>query len=526
MKRLIALGLCALVPMLLLAEGQPKEMRAGMYPKAATRQDGDVYFVDGQQELQRLLGMKLNTSRARNVILFVADGNGVATVTATRILDGQLRGESGEENSLVYERFPFMGLVKTYTIDMQVPDSAGTATALHTGIKTDSGVIGAGPGVVRGDHATVAGNELTSILGLAEMAGMSTGVISTARITHATPAAAYAVSAERGWEADTDIPEEQLALGAVDVARQLIEYPYGDGLEVALGGGRRSFLPGSMADPEDEGHTGERLDERDLTREWVDRYANAAFVWNAEQFAAIDPARTDHLLGLFERSHMEYEHDRPTDAGGEPSLAEMTGKAIRILSRNPNGFYLLVEAGRVDHAHHGVNAYRTLTDGLAFADAVATAAGMTSEQDTLIVVTADHGHVLTIAGYPARGNPILGLSRNAAGELNLALDGKPYTTLGYANGATGLIDAPRADLTEVDTTDPDFVQQALVPLSSETHSGEDIAVYARGPWAHLFQNTIEQSFIFHVMDYAADIRGRAAAGVSNRRPARRRDIGI
>lgn len=248
----------------------------------------------------------------------------------------------------------------------------------------------------------------------------------------------------------------------------------------------------------------------------MDRYANAAFVWNAEQFAAIDPARTDHLLGLFERSHMEYEHDRPTDAGGEPSLAEMTGKAIRILSRNPNGFYLLVEAGRVDHAHHDVNAYRTLTDGLAFADAVATAAGMTSEQDTLIVVTADHGHVLTIAGYPARGNPILGLSRNAAGELNLALDGKPYTTLGYANGATGLVDAPRADLTEVDTTDPGFVQQALVPLSSETHSGEDVAVYARGPWAHLFRNTIEQSFIFHVMDYAADIRGHAAAAMAQR----------
>ena len=124
---------------------------------------------------------------------------------------------------------------------------------MHTGIKTDSGVIGVGHGVVRGDHATVAGNELTSILGLAEMAGMSTGVISTARITHTTPAAAYAVSAERGWEADTDIPEEQLALGAVDIARQLIEYPYGDGLEVALGGGRRSFLPGSMADPEDAG---------------------------------------------------------------------------------------------------------------------------------------------------------------------------------------------------------------------------------------------------------------------------------
>ena len=77
----------------------------------------------------------------------------------------------------------------------------------------------------------------------------------------------------------------------------------------------------------------------------MDRYANAAFVWSAEQFAAIDPARTDHLLGLFERSHMEYEHDRPTDAGGEPSLAEMTGKAIRILSRNPNGLGANAKSG-------------------------------------------------------------------------------------------------------------------------------------------------------------------------------------
>ena len=125
------------------------------------------------------------------------------------------------------------------------------------------------------------------------------------------------------------------------------------------------------------------------------------------------------------------------------------------------------------------------------------------------MVTADHSHVFTIAGYAARGNPILGLSMNG-GQAALADDGLPYTTLGYWDGP-GAVPAgeTRADLTNVDTTDPDYIQQAIVPFSSETHGGDDVAVFAMGPWAHLFQSTQEQSYIFHVMAHALNLRARA-----------------
>lgn len=284
-----------------------------------------------------------------------------------------------------------------------------------------------------------------------------------------------------------------------------------------MGGGRRSFIPADQEDPENAPKTGERQDGRDLTREWVDRFPNAAYVWNKAQFDAVDPGRVDHLLGLFNMSNLQYEADREMDRGGEPSLAEMTAKAIDILSKNPEGFYLMVESGRVDHAHHASNAYRALTDAVAFDEAVKVAVEKTNAEETLIIVTADHSHPFTISGYPARGNPILGkvvgVTPDGTGpedKPSLADDGKPYTTLGYANGPGRLL-GDRPDITNVDTTDKDYIQQAIMPMKSETHSGEDIAVYARGPWAHLFQGTYEQSYVFHVMDYAGQIRNRAAA---------------
>lgn len=476
--------------------------------KTAAAVKDNSYWVSGQSALKEALQTVPIRARAKNVILFVADGNGPVVVTATRIFAGQLRGEEGEENYLAYEQLPYFCMVKTYNTDQQVPDSAGTSTALHSGVKTDAGVIGVDASVVRGDYKTTGSASVPSILEMAERAGMSTGVISTARVTHATPAAAYAHSADRNWEDDKDIPEEERKLGAVDIARQLIEFPYGDGLEVAMGGGRRSFLPNTFSDPENTARTGERLDGRNLTEEWLKQYSNSAYVWNKQQFDAIDPDSTDHLLGLFNRSHMAYDADRGEDAGGEPSLADMTKKAIQILSKNKNGYYLMVESGRVDHANHAVNAYRALTDGIAFVQAVQIALDMTSDQDTLIIVTADHSHTMTMAGYQDKGNPILGKAR-LHGELVHGKDGKPYTTLGYANGSTGLIDGEsREDITDVNTEDRDYVQQVLVPMSSETHSGEDVGVYARGPWAHLFQKTQEQSFIFHVMEYALDLRNR------------------
>src|SRR5205085_580566 len=119
----------------------------------------------------------------------------------------------------------------------------------------------------------------------------------------------------------------------------------------------------------DSGATGRRKDGRDLTAEWAAR-AGSSFVWNKAQFDAIDPSTTKHLLGLFERSHMEYEADRAKDTAGEPSLAELTAKAIDVLSKSDQGFFLMVEGGRIDHAHHAGNARRALEDAIALSEAV------------------------------------------------------------------------------------------------------------------------------------------------------------
>jgi alkaline phosphatase len=203
---------------------------------------------------------------------------------------------------------------------------------------------------------------------------------------------------------------------------------------------------------------------------------------------------------------MEYEADRADDVGGEPSLTEMTAKSLDILKKNDKGYLLIVESGRIDHGHHAGNASRALTDAVELSNAVKAAMDATSSDDTLIMVTADHSHVFTIAGYPKRGNPILGLVHNIDGTLETANDNKPYTTLAYTNGP-GAVVGVRDDLTSVDTQDKDFMQQALIPMESETHAGEDISLHARGPGSNLVQGVIEQNVIFHIINQAQQLGG-------------------
>ena len=233
----------------------------------------------------------------RNVILFVGDGMGVSTVTAARILAGQLAGGSGEEHSLSFERFGHVALVKTYNTDMQVPDSAGTMTAMVTGEKTRSGVLSVDASVERGDCAGGLENPLSTLLEQAEAAGYATGVVSTATITHATPGAAYAHAADRNWEHDAAMPKEALEAGCVDIARQLVEYPGSDGVDVILGGGRAHFLPRERADPEYAESTGRRADSRNLVAQWLQGSGKRDYVWNRTQFAALDPSSGRQVLG-------------------------------------------------------------------------------------------------------------------------------------------------------------------------------------------------------------------------------------
>ena len=208
------------------------------------------------------------------------------------------------------------------------------------------------------------------------------------------------------------------------------------------------------------------------------------------------------VLGLFNRSHMSYQADRAETE--EPSLAEMTTFSMDRLSRDADGYVMMIEAGRIDHAHHGTNAYRALKDLQALDEAVAAAVAK-ADEETLILVTADHSHVFTMAGYPARGNPILGLSRSVdretggpAADYQLDKDGKPYTTLGYHNGPN-VREANSDVLTDNMVQAPDYQQQAAVHLGSETHAGEDVALFATGPGAARFNGVMEQDEIGQIL---------------------------
>jgi alkaline phosphatase len=477
-------------------------------------QADDPYFKSADAQLRATMKRHANTRRAKNIILFVGDGMGVTTITAGRIYEGQKAGRDGVSNKLTFETLPYAALSRTYSHDSEVTDSAPSAAAMNSGVKSRNGTINVDSSVHENDCAASLGHHVTTIAEMAEIAGMSTGAITTTRLTHATPAAVYAHTPGRDWESDADMKPEDIKAGCIDIARQLVEMRYGDGLEVAMGGGRAQFLPTSVADPEYPKKTGARKDGLNLVDAWTRRYgARSAFVSNQHELQTLNTAKVDHLLALFEPSHMQFEADRVRDPAGEPSLAEMTFKAISILEKNPKGFFLMVEGGRIDHAHHAGNAARALEDTVAFDEAVRAALAVTDARDTLIVVTADHSHTLMMAGYPSRNNPILGLADREDGSPALAKDGKPYTTLSYANGPGADNEHPRADLSKVDTTALDFRQQALVPMGSETHGGEDVAIFASGPWAHLFQGVVDENYTFHVMNQAGQIERRAKTAV-------------
>jgi alkaline phosphatase len=512
LRGMTRIGVAALV-FAALAAGAARAAEPGLSP----------WFIAGRQAVAQAAG-GAPIPHAKNAILFIGDGMGIATVTAARILAGQQHGMKGEENLLSFEKLPYTALSKTYTVDFQVGESAATMTAMMTGLKTRSGVLGIDESAMRGDFAKAPAASVPTLLERAADKGLWTGVVTTTTITHATPGACYAHTPERNWENDSQLSPGARAAGFPDIARQLVEFAHGGGLRVAFGGGRAGFQPAP---------TGSRQDGRDLVAEWQAKYPDGRYAPNREALLAIDPKKTQRVLGLFSPEHMSYECERKTGAAEQPSLSEMTKKAVEILSQSPNGFFLMVEGGRIDHGHHAGNAYRALTETIEFANAIEAALKLTDAKDTLVVVTADHSHTLTISGYPKRGNPILGVVVGSNGEGAAAnapakdLAGHPYTTLSYATGPgnTGASDvAPegpktyphrptkstaaaqgRPELDSVRTQDPNYLQESLVPMSAGTHGGEDVAIYAGGPGAMLFHGVQEQSYVFHALAAALQL---------------------
>ena len=381
----------------------------------------------------------------RNVILFIADGFGPASATLGRALKGA---------PLAFDPY-LVGTAETSATDSRVTDSAAGATAYSCGLKTYNGAIGVGAD----------GSPCKTVLEAAEARGMATGLVATSRMTHATPASFAAHVKRRSEEAS--------------IAAQMAS----SGVDLMLGGGRQHFT--------------EREDGRDLTAELAAGGYTVAF--DREGYDRIGglPA-----VALLAHNHLAYEIDR--DETDQPSLADMTRLALELLSASPeaqaSGFFLMVEASRIDHAAHGKDpvghAHDILAYDAAFAEAVAFAR---RDGNTLLVGTADHetgGMTLGRDGnYTWDPAPILAATMSAErlAERLEAPGADPSTLLAEALGSLALADADELRVSQ--TGDPRMRVDVFRQLVSERagigwttggHTAVDGGLYAFGPGSERF----------------------------------------
>jgi len=449
-----------------------------------------------------------STTPPKNVIFFLGDGMGMTTLTAARIYS------VGEDGELTIDTLPETGFVKTFSNDAQVTDSAPSMAAYMTGVKMNNEVISMTSNTQAYDTKGVAytsgrdskcpasgnGSNVPTVLELAIANGMSTGVVTTARLTHATPAATYSHICNRNAEND-------IASQAVP-GNKNFNSALGTGVDVLLGGDSTYWRPvGAVAAAPTLGRT----DKADLVKDM--QTVGYTFVSDVSGLNSFTPGANKKLFGLFDQGvaqgHMSYEADR--DPSKEPSLAQMTKKAIDILSKNSNGYFLMIEGGRIDHALHDTNAYRALTDTIAFDDAIKVALDNVDLSKTLIVVTADHDHTMAFNGYPSLGNNILGKADNYVnvkkGTPALSSGDKlPYTTLVFGNGSGATRLSTRADLTSIDTTTKDFNQEYGVQFAGsvgfETHGGGDVMLFSTGAGNAGFKGTIDNTKVYGLIKSA------------------------
>lgn len=430
--------------------------------------------------------------RAKNILFFLGDGMGPSVITAARIHRG------GEDGLLHFERLlERTARIKTYSLDYQTTDSAPSMGAYMTGVKMNNDVISqAGarpidPGKDGSDRCGANnGAPAVTILELAKARGKAVGAITTTELTHATPASTFAHVCSR--DAVYTIAQ-QIVPGGAGYNPALL-----DGVDVLMGGGRNHFTPRDAAtNPKG------RPDGRDLMGEFA---AQGYYVAGTRAgMMSAQPGRK--FVGVYSAtSHLDYAYQRRPE---QPTLAEMTGKAIELLSKNPNGFFLMVEGGKIDHALHDTRAKHALEETVAFDDALALAVERMRAidpglQNTLIVLTADHDHTMQINGYPKRGNPITDIVRDyATGEPKRDADGKTFTTLVFGNGPNRP-DA-RADVDSVVAQSDDYHQETGVHKSSETHGGGDVKLFATGAGSAPFKGTIENTRVFDLMKAAAGL---------------------
>lgn len=488
---------------------------------------------------------------AKNVIFFLGDGMGITTLTASRIYS------VGEDGELTIDTLPDTAFIRTFSEDGQVTDSAPSMAAYMTGVKMKNEVISMQTGTTASTPTTDATSTcdtldenktkkpVDTLLELAKAQGMGTGVVTTTRITHATPADTYAHVCHR--DAENDIAA-QLVPGGKGTGYGAFNTKLKDGIDVVLGGGSKYFK--TKADG------GARADSRDLIKEMQGQ--GYTYVSSGTDFNKIDASKTSKLLGLFNSSHMNYELDRNKKKIDEPSLADMTSKAIDVLQAKNKSFFLMVEGGRIDHALHDTNAKRALQDTIAFDHAIKTAIEKIKKTDpdlknTLIVVTADHDHTMILNGYAKRTGKyvaggetsVLGLVKNYNREgFSKDVNGNPYPIIGFGNGkkrpendriearVTGLTDTDNCNLvvgpvaptgkkytdsrgTDISTDGwctgvaaDDFQQEAVVQTGfadSESHGGTDVFLGAIGAGSDNFHGNLENIEVFNLIRKAVGL---------------------
>ena len=301
------------------------------------------------------------------VFYFIGDGLGAAQRQAAEFYLSETGEDSGA--NLVMNKFPVVGINTTYSANTLITDSAAAGTALATGYKTNSGMISVLPD----------GKEVKTLIECAEDAGMATGIVTTTRLTHATPATFASHNLSRN-------NENEIAADYLD-----------SGVEFFAGGGVRNFLPAdwkdSQLDAVGKAIKSKRSDDRNLIAEFIGKGYKTFYGWKGgENFMNFSPIGQKKVFAAFTYTHIPYEIDRINNENTVPSLSQMTQKGIDVLSKYDNGFFMMIEGGRIDHACHNNDVMGTIYDTLAFDEAVKTAYDFYLEHpdETLIVVVGDH----------------------------------------------------------------------------------------------------------------------------------------
>ncbi|MBS1676561.1 MAG: alkaline phosphatase [Actinobacteria bacterium] len=445
-------------------------------------------FSPHKSDTERAVAAALKGKDPKNVILLIGDGMGAQEITAARYYQGV-------DKPLNVDRMPFTGFDTTWSVKPGAavpylpdydPDSASTGTAWATGQKTIDERISQGPS----SGEKVPGEDLTTMLEVAQARGMKVGDVSTAEITDATPAVQASHMSLRGCQGPANMgncPTETKGAGGLgSIAEQEVDHK----VDVLLGGGRSRFEQTIGSGP----YVGKTVVQSALEQGY--RYVTDA--------AGLSAAGSDKpVLGLFNASNMSLEWSGPAASLGkgnapvpcqegvrpanEPSLAAMTQKAIELLDvgrknngRKSTGFFLQVEGASIDKQDHATNACGQLGETVAFDQAIGVALDyQQTHPDTLVVVTADHSHTSEIVSEDASGSGLpSGYSTNVTTKDGQTMS-LTYGTAGY--GGEG--------------------KAPVAAAPSQQHTGAAVPVWAAGPGGLAVLGTNDHTDLFQILGH-------------------------